>query len=150
MTTPDPLTTYLATHNAPCPNCGYNLKGLKTDTCPECGRILQHAELAVRKPPLATAFLDTLWIVASLALALVACFSLLHLIFFSRSQYFVTILLNALMGGIGGVLPLLLRRHGRAWAEPCRRQHWKANAIPLLLTPLSLASRVLALIVLRA
>ncbi|MCA9272550.1 MAG: hypothetical protein KDA31_05840 [Phycisphaerales bacterium] len=37
MTPQDPLIAYLATHNAPCPECGYNLRGLKSITCPECG-----------------------------------------------------------------------------------------------------------------
>lgn len=31
------LTRYLAEHDAPCPVCAYNLRGLIADTCPECG-----------------------------------------------------------------------------------------------------------------
>ncbi len=31
------LAAYLADHDAPCPNCSYNLRGLKSGTCPECG-----------------------------------------------------------------------------------------------------------------
>ena len=33
----DPLESYLATHDEPCPKCGYNLRGLRGGTCPECG-----------------------------------------------------------------------------------------------------------------
>lgn len=34
----DPLlAAYLARHDARCPGCGYNLRGLETDRCPECG-----------------------------------------------------------------------------------------------------------------
>lgn len=31
------LRRYLADHDAPCPACGYNLRGLEGETCPECG-----------------------------------------------------------------------------------------------------------------
>lgn len=30
------LLTYLADRDTPCPGCGYNLRGLKEDACPEC------------------------------------------------------------------------------------------------------------------
>lgn len=30
------LRDYLATHDDPCPSCGYCLRGLTTDVCPEC------------------------------------------------------------------------------------------------------------------
>lgn|GEM_PF-1617259 len=36
--TVDPkVVRYLAVHDVPCDNCGYNLRGLTRDTCPECG-----------------------------------------------------------------------------------------------------------------
>src|SRR5262245_55820060 len=38
------LREYLGAHDAPCA-CGYNLRGLAGDRCPECGRV---AALAVR------------------------------------------------------------------------------------------------------
>jgi hypothetical protein len=37
------LRNYLATRDAPCPSCGYNLRALTTDTCPECNQ-----EIALR------------------------------------------------------------------------------------------------------
>ncbi len=37
MTPQDPLITYLATHDAPCAKCEYNLRGIKNPRCPECG-----------------------------------------------------------------------------------------------------------------
>jgi len=43
--TPDPLTAYLATHDAPCPGCKYNLRGIQQPQCPECGRVLTLEEL---------------------------------------------------------------------------------------------------------
>lgn len=38
------LAAFLAARDAPCPVCGYNLRSLLTDRCPECGR---HLVLAV-------------------------------------------------------------------------------------------------------
>ena len=32
------LREYLADHDAPCPSCGYNLRGAELPWCPECGR----------------------------------------------------------------------------------------------------------------
>lgn len=38
------LRSYLAERDVACPGCGYNLRGLSTDRCPECN---QHLELRV-------------------------------------------------------------------------------------------------------
>jgi hypothetical protein len=40
---PDQLVTFLTERDEPCPGCGYNLRGLTTDRCPEC-----HQRLALR------------------------------------------------------------------------------------------------------
>ena len=52
-TPPTPLALFLAEHDVPCPNpkCGFNLRGLKSATCPECKESLS---LAVCRP-------DALW-----------------------------------------------------------------------------------------
>lgn len=52
-TSPTPLTLFLAENDVPCPNpkCGFNLRGLKDATCPECRESLV---LNVGRP-------DTLW-----------------------------------------------------------------------------------------
>lgn len=34
----DLLRTFLADRDEPCPNCGYNLRGVGHDRCPECGQ----------------------------------------------------------------------------------------------------------------
>ena len=33
---PDPLLAFLRDHSAPCPACGYDLRGLTRPVCPEC------------------------------------------------------------------------------------------------------------------
>lgn len=40
----DDLRRFLAERDAACPGCGYNLRGLATDKCPECN---QHLEMRV-------------------------------------------------------------------------------------------------------
>jgi len=50
---PNPLPTdeavrlYLAERDAPCPGCGYNLRGIEHAACPECGRGI---ELTLSRP----------------------------------------------------------------------------------------------------
>lgn len=39
------LREYLNDRDVPCPSCGYNLRGLTTDVCPECE---EHVVLGVR------------------------------------------------------------------------------------------------------
>jgi hypothetical protein len=36
----DTLRRYLADHDVPCPACGYNLRGLEGEVCPECGDVV--------------------------------------------------------------------------------------------------------------
>jgi hypothetical protein len=37
---PSPLAAYLAERDEPCPRCHYNLRGVASDACPECGQAL--------------------------------------------------------------------------------------------------------------
>lgn len=41
MADPELLKTYLADRDAPCPRCGYNLRGSEAHACPECGVVLR-------------------------------------------------------------------------------------------------------------
>ncbi len=41
----DRLLAFLATRDLACPGCGYNLRGLATPRCPECGRAISPADL---------------------------------------------------------------------------------------------------------
>lgn len=57
--TPAVLAPYLRNQDHPCPTCGYNLRGLTRDTCPECSQTLRlsiHAERP-RLPVIALAVL---------------------------------------------------------------------------------------------
>jgi hypothetical protein len=46
----EPLAAFLSSRDVPCPGCGYNLRGLTSDHCPEC---YQHLVLSVSlaEPP---------------------------------------------------------------------------------------------------
>ena len=44
----DQLKAYLAERDAPCPGCGYNLRGVAEPVCPECGIPL---DVQAIKPP---------------------------------------------------------------------------------------------------
>ena len=58
----DLLQAYLAGRDAPCPVCGYNLRGLDSQKCPECGaRLTLRIGADVRLGP---------WIAALLGMAL--------------------------------------------------------------------------------
>lgn len=44
---PDPnsLRAFLSSHDAACPRCGYNLRGVRASHCPECGSAIDLAAL---------------------------------------------------------------------------------------------------------
>jgi hypothetical protein len=48
----DLLTAFLAGADAPCPSCGYNLRGVRISACPECGRSLALALQGQASSPL--------------------------------------------------------------------------------------------------
>ena len=66
--TPTPLALFLAEHDVPCPNpkCGFNLRGLKHATCPECREPLS---LTVRRP-------EALWSMRKWVVAAATCLAL--------------------------------------------------------------------------
>lgn len=45
----DSLREFLASCDAPCSGCGYNLRGLTQATCPECGRSISLRQLESRR-----------------------------------------------------------------------------------------------------
>lgn len=68
------LATYLANRDEPCPSCGYNLRGLSGNHCPECNTDLV-LRVAIAEPRLGL-FLATI-----VAWALGAGFSVLLLVY---------------------------------------------------------------------
>jgi hypothetical protein len=67
------LIDFLRSRDAPCPQCGYNLRDLTSPRCPECGQLLQlsvtlvepylKAWIALSAVMCAGAGLGTLWLV---------------------------------------------------------------------------------------
>ncbi len=64
---PSPLVEFMARHDVECPGCGYNLRGVRTNACPECGRTLLINELRTSKVVLRRWFIPAY--IAALALA---------------------------------------------------------------------------------
>ncbi len=63
---PNPLALFLTEHDVPCPNpkCGFNLRGLKDATCPECREPLS---LTIRRPE--ALWYMRKWVVAAATIA---------------------------------------------------------------------------------
>lgn len=115
------MTLYLAQNDAPCPACGYNLRDLTTDHCPECN---QRLRLALRLDESCTGQL------IGAICGLVACSGAggLLLLFVSwmtfthpgsrlEGEERITLLVLPLVAiaGFGTPAWLLGRRPGRAW-----------------------------------
>lgn len=83
------LRTFLAERDAPCPSCGYNLRGLTAARCPECNQVLV-LKVGLAEPRLGA------WIAGIVGLAAGAGFSGLLL---------VSLLVLLLREGTGSFLP---------------------------------------------
>jgi len=113
------LREFLATRDAECPSCGYNLRGLVGGMCPECNQ-----EIALVDPRVG------LFLVGVVGWALGAGFSALALVYgltlfirfgnLSPGELFLILLLGALVQA--GVLLMLLvfNRRVRRWARSAR------------------------------
>ena len=65
MSERDPLFELLAETDAPCPRCGYNLRGARERRCPECGAAFTFAALVRSRRTVGAA-----WVVGLIALAM--------------------------------------------------------------------------------
>lgn len=121
---PEMLRRFLAARDAPCPNCGYNLRGLPGRRCPECN---EHLELRVG---LAEPKLGAL-LGAAIGLGAGVGFNAMILAYFFwnlavGSSFGPTIdegaPLMASLAAIAGLLAALLSGPGRRWFR-ARRAH---------------------------
>src|SRR3954471_8593244 len=76
----DALIQFLAERDVPCPLCQYNLRGLLSPRCPECGRELQ-LTVGLTEPPMKA------WIVAAACAWLSAGLGVLFVIAVLRSGF---------------------------------------------------------------
>jgi hypothetical protein len=114
------LRAFLAEHDEPCPVCGYNLRGLTGEACPECQQ-----RLVLRVGPAAPDLVSfALAVVGLSACGVLAAFHLGTLLVVavlegewpSRRESFLLIVWPAVTLVVDGVLVwLLLRRRGRVW-----------------------------------
>jgi hypothetical protein len=113
------LREYLANRDAPCPGCGYNLRGLAGGVCPECN-LRSALSVISREPPWRTWILALagLWLLPAGALLLLSFLSWASLaedIHFSGDDYlkfFVTP--GALLLGFSAIAAWLAGRQGRS------------------------------------
>ena len=130
----DALFEVLATRDAQCPVCKYNLRQLRQPRCPECGRSL---ELSVRATDVPVAA----WITSLVALLPAAPFGVLFLIFMGEEahwgfadfrtageQWGLVLGLYAIMAVPGSIFLLISRRRFAQW-----QPRWQAVfvAVPI-------------------
>jgi hypothetical protein len=114
------LARFLTSNDIPCPCCGYNLRGLTSDACPECNQPLV-LRVGLAEPRVgslvaaASGFLAGAG-AALVCLALVVLFSIREKSFPTGREFGPIVLLPLLCLLIEGALAtLLLRLPGRRW-----------------------------------
>ena len=124
---PEMLRDYLAEHDAPCPVCAYNLRGVTLAVCPECECPI---ELGVSS---SSSFLGA-WLLALLSFAMPLSFDLivgtmmLVGVIMSAGEnpegVFLLVSLSTLTMVSVGMLWVLVARK-RDWLRMARRRQWK-------------------------
>lgn len=121
------LREYLDSHDAPCPVCGYNLRGVVLERCPECNAPI---EIGVGS---SQAFLGA-WLLAMLAFAMALGFDLVigSLMVLSVAMtagedagalYLMISLVTLGLASIGMLWVLVARK--RDWMRMARKKQWK-------------------------
>ncbi len=122
MGEPDPcdlLRAFLADRDVPCPGCGYNLRGLPSDRCPECNQPLV-LRVGLAEPRLG-AWLGAVSGLLSGAGAALVCLLIVAVFTLrfgppDRREVFAIVELPFIMLAVDGMLAaLLIRARGRAW-----------------------------------
>ncbi len=121
------LVRYLASHDQPCPNCRYNLRGLTAARCPECNLALQ-LRVSLAHPGL------VLWLTGLIGLSLGTGLAVMMNVFMvlrmmerspmtrqQESQWLWAVLLPALV--LGGLLTAYVRSRVRfrSWHRATQR-----------------------------
>lgn len=109
------LTAFLAAHDAPCPVCGYNLRALLGNRCPECGRPLVLA-VGTTEPRLAAFIAGLVGLSCGLGFSAILLAWVVAEALFGRRGFFPSLLelallvAGAVVGGIGVLAWVRLRR----------------------------------------
>ena len=121
------LHAYLKDHDAPCPLCGYNLRGVTLTSCPECDAPI---ELGIGSSQLKLGA----WLFAMLSFALALGFDLvigammIVSVVMTRGEdsgalYLMISLVTLSLASIGLLWVLVVRK--RDWLNMPRRRQWK-------------------------
>jgi len=125
--TPELLREYLDTHDAPCPVCGYNLRGVVVENCPECNAPI---ELTVGSSQLQLGA----WLIAMLAFAMALGFDLIIGMLLvvpviitggedGAILYLAASLTTLGLGCIGMLWVMIANR--QAWMKKARKSQWR-------------------------
>lgn len=139
------LIAYLQTHDEPCPLCRYNLRGLLTPRCPECGNALRLG-VSVVEPYLAgwIALVAGLFLPAGLGLILIVVFVIALMrgdVHFSYNDLpplgVGLVLLHIVLSVPLSVLAIVGRRRFMSWPRESQTAvagfAWAADAVSLIL-----------------
>lgn len=129
------LQRFLEDRDIPCPGCGYSLRGLHGDRCPECNRLLRLAVAAVDAgvgPLIAAALgLGSSGAAAVALLAVVACLCISEMDLPRNDEFVVLVLAPGVIVAVSGagVLALASRTiRSRFLRKPRPTQAWLAVA----------------------
>lgn len=121
-----PLREHLAQRDCPCPNCGYNLRGLASEHCPECNLPLR-LSVSLAEPGLGRflAVLLPLCVVGgmfAIGLLIVIAISAYRNSWPSRRESDVLIIMPIVIAP-ALLIPsaMLIRRSGRSWLRKLPR-----------------------------
>lgn len=124
------LRSFLAERDAACPSCGYNLWGLQSDQCPECGREMK-LELSLAQD-------DVRWVVWPLRVSIAAMLLFLALWaywvldFYFRVRFTMGRGTRALWEDFLGLTSIIVCGACLVWlCTPCV-QSWRARTTPAL------------------
>lgn len=119
---PDPLATYLANRDVPCPSCGYNVRNLATSNCPECGLPLS-VRLDIADPRTGQYLACVLALggaaavmMTILGLTIPFIVNAYTMTYWNTGEWFLFLWFPFVVAALSiSSLCLMLRRRGRAW-----------------------------------